>query len=371
MRVVFLAWRDLANPRAGGSEVLVDRLARGMGERGWDVAVVCGSPVGSREYDVVANGGTYTQYLTAPVRLPRSPRPDVIVDVSNGIPFFSPLWQRRPVICLTHHVHATQWGQTFPRPVAAAGWFLERRVVPVVYRRQHFVAVSASTFDDLVRNGVRAARISTITNGVDPEPAREPDEVSITPRFVAVGRLVPHKGVDRLLAAWRRVRSAVGGELIVVGDGPERATLERDAPPGVRFVGRVDDAEKRALLRSAWALVHGAHQEGWGIVIMEAAAHGVPAIGFDVAGVRDAIVADRTGLVATDIDGFARQWMRIATDHDLRGSLGSHAQVRAGELGWTQTVDDFTAVATAVAEGRAVGAVGTGRDGIGSGPPAK
>jgi len=349
VRVVFLAWRDLAHPQAGGSEVLVDRLAQGLGERGWDVVVVCASPIVTHDYEVVANGGTYSQYVTAPFRMPRRPRPDVIVDVSNGIPFFSPLWQRSPVICLTHHVHAGQWQRTFPRPVAALGWFLERRAVPLVYRRQHFVAVSPSTVDDLVRTGVQRAQISTITNGVDLEPPRHHDELAEQPRFVAVGRLVSHKGVDRVLDAWRLVEPVVGGELVIVGDGPERARLEAGAPAGVRFVGRVDDADKRALLRSAWALVHGAHHEGWGIVIMEAAAHGVPAIGFDVAGVRDAIVGEHTGFVATDIDAFAQHWIRIASDDDLRERLGVAARDRASELGWARTIDDFAAIITDVA----------------------
>ena len=354
MRVVFLAWRDLAHLQAGGSEVLVDRLARGLGERGWDVIVVCASPVGQRNYAVVANGGTYSQYLTAPFRMPRRPRPDLIVDVSNGVPFFSPLWQRSPVICLTHHVHAGQWQRTFPRPVAALGWLLERRAVPLVYRRQHFVAVSASTVDDLVGTGVRRAQVSTITNGVDLEAPRQRDELAETPRFVAVGRLVSHKGVDRVLDAWRVVEPVVGGELVIVGDGPERARLEANAPAGVRFVGRVGDVDKRALLRSAWSLVHGAHHEGWGIVIIEAAAHGVPAVGFDVAGVREAIVGEQTGLVATDLEGFARQWIRIASDDDLRRRLGAAARERAGDLGWAETVDAFAAVATEVATRRHV-----------------
>jgi glycosyltransferase involved in cell wall biosynthesis len=354
VRAAFLAWRDLAHPQAGGSEVLVDRLARGLRERGWDVVVVCASPVATRDYEVVANGGAYSQYVTAPLRMPRRPRPDVIVDVSNGIPFFSPLWQRSPVVCLTHHVHAGQWQRTFPRPVAALGWFLERRAVPLVYRRQHFVAVSPSTVDDLMRTGVKRAQISTITNGVDLEPSRHRGELAEQPRFVAVGRLVSHKGVDRVLDAWRVVEPLVGGELVIVGDGPERARLEADAPAGVRFVGRVGDVDKRALLRSAWALVHGAHHEGWGIVIMEAAAHGVPAIGFDVAGVRDAIIGEQTGLVATDIDVFAQQWIRIASDGGLRDRLGAAARERASDLGWSRTIDDFAAIAIDVATGRRV-----------------
>ena len=95
MRVLFLAWRDLAHPQAGGSEVLVDRLARGLIDRGHDAAVLCGGPVGARSYPVVDAGGTYSQYLRVPFAYHRHfSDVDLVVDVENGIPFFSPLWRR-------------------------------------------------------------------------------------------------------------------------------------------------------------------------------------------------------------------------------------------------------------------------------------
>ena len=56
--IVFIAWRDLANSDAGGSELLVDRLAHGMTERGDRVTLLCGGRVGERPYQVVRSGGT-------------------------------------------------------------------------------------------------------------------------------------------------------------------------------------------------------------------------------------------------------------------------------------------------------------------------
>src|SRR4051812_29638678 len=61
--ILFVAWRDLANRRAGGSEILVDRLASGMLARGHRVTLLCGGPVAERPYHVARNGGTYSQFL--------------------------------------------------------------------------------------------------------------------------------------------------------------------------------------------------------------------------------------------------------------------------------------------------------------------
>src|SRR2546427_790401 len=65
--ILFVAWRDLANQRAGGSEVLVDRLASGVLACGYRVTLLCGGAVAERPYRVMRNGGTYSQFLRAPL----------------------------------------------------------------------------------------------------------------------------------------------------------------------------------------------------------------------------------------------------------------------------------------------------------------
>src|SRR5438477_3337532 len=122
MRVVFVSWRDLVHPDAGGSEVVVDRLIRGLGNRGHTAALVCGGPVGRPGYPVVDAGGTYTQYLRAPFATRRFRDFDLLVDVVNGFPYLSPLWWRGPRLCFFHHVHGTQWHGQFSHAVAEMGW---------------------------------------------------------------------------------------------------------------------------------------------------------------------------------------------------------------------------------------------------------
>ena len=331
-----MAWRDLAHPQAGGSEVLVDRLAAGAAARGHDVTLLCGGPVGDRPYRVVDIGGTYTQYLRAPGSYFRSARgADVLIDVENGIPYFSPLWRRGPVICMVHHVHRDQWRMRFPPGVANVGWWLERAAMPRLYDR--FLAVSPSTAAGLQELGVPAQRIRVLPVGVDaatvpPAPAREP-------RFLVLGRLVPHKRVDLVLRAWDRVRPRLGGTLAIAGDGPERAALEAQAGPGVEFLGSISEADKARQIAQAWLLVHGAAHEGWGMVLTEAAAAGVPALAMDAPGVRDAVVHGRTGVLASDEDDLVRQWIDLAFRTERRALLGHEARARAAHYSWDTSVD--------------------------------
>jgi glycosyltransferase involved in cell wall biosynthesis len=274
---------------------------------------------------------------------------DLLVDIENGLPYFSPLWRRRPILAFVHHVHSEQWQNRFPKPLAAVGRYTEAKVMPLVYRRVPFVAVSQSTASALEAIGVSRSRIDVLEAGVDP-PSVTVGSRSAEPTFVCLGRLVPHKRVDALLRAWEQVRPAVGGTLLVVGDGPERAVLEAQAGPGVVFTGKVDEDEKWRLLGEAWALVHPAHHEGWGIAIIEAAEVGTPAVGFDVPGVRDAIVDGVTGVLAGSEADLVAQWLKVATDGGLRARLSDAARHHSAAFDWDQVASRFEAIARRVVD---------------------
>jgi glycosyltransferase involved in cell wall biosynthesis len=345
-----MSWRDLANEQAGGSEVFIDRLAVALLRMGHEVAHLCGGPVGKRPYPVIDMGGTFSQYARAPLVHHRVVRDwDLLVDVENGLPYFSPLWRRNPILVCVYHVHSEQWNQRFSPSLAAVGRFVESKIMPIVYRRRTFMTISSSTALALEDIGVDRSRIHILQSGVDP-PSVTGGERSLEPLFVCVGRLVPHKRVDLLLRVWNQVRPVVGGQLIVVGDGPDRAFLEDLAGDGVVFAGRVDENEKWLLLSRAWALVHPAHHEGWGIVIIEGAEVGTPALGFNVPGVKDAIVDGLTGiLVETEAD-FVREWIELASNSSLRERLSEGARRHGSNFGWDQVARDFTVIATNVVQ---------------------
>jgi glycosyltransferase involved in cell wall biosynthesis len=344
-RILFVAWRDVTHPKAGGSELLVDRLATGLAERGHAVSLLCGGPVVAyRQYATYCSGGTYTQYLKAPLKYLRSFRStDLVVEVCNGMPFLVPLWRRGPSLCLVNHVHTQQWGLFFNPLVASFGRGMERDVMPRVYRHNLIVAVSPSTKVSLNEIGVEDELLREIPQGVSQPTALYPK--SRTPLFVALGRLVGYKRIDLLLRIWRSVQPLTGGKLVIIGDGSDRDRLRLLAGHGVEFVGHVDEEEKHRLLCQAWALLHPAAWEGWGLAISEAGIRATPAVGFDVPGVHDAIVDGTTGLLATDEKEFASHWVMLAQSDALRTELGEAALKRTLASPWELTVDAFAEVA--------------------------
>ncbi len=351
MRIVFLAWRDTAHPQAGGSEVVIDQLASRLAERGHEVQLLHGGPSGEHTYRSTRIGGNYTQYLRAPFAFFRRAKgSDVVVDVENGLPYFAPLWQRTPVIGLVHHIHTEQWGMQFPEPIAAIGRWLEGRLMPRVYRRTPFVSVSPSTTDGLANLGINPENVTTIEMGLDFEPL-EPAP-SEEPRFLVLSRLVPHKRVELALKMWNSVRPATGGKLVIVGDGPELGNLRALAGPDVEFTGWVDEDRKRTELSQAWLLIHPAHHEGWGTVVMEAAAASVPTIAFNVAGVRDSVENGVSGYLAETDNDFVSQWISLTSSTDRRIEMSIAAKARAATFTWDRAVDLFESVISTTTRGR-------------------
>jgi glycosyltransferase involved in cell wall biosynthesis len=107
-----------------------------------------------------------------------------------------------------------------------------------------------------------------------------------------VGRLVAHRRVDIAVEAFTRM----GEPLVVVGDGPARASLEAAAGPSVRFAGVVSDGELIDLYARCRAVVVPGIED-FGLIPLEANAAGAPAIARDEGGARETILDGRTGVL--------------------------------------------------------------------------
>jgi glycosyltransferase involved in cell wall biosynthesis len=347
---VFLARRDLGNSAAGGSELLIDRIASGLTDAGHQVTLVCGGPAAPRDYRVVSAGGDATHFLRARKILAQQIGDcDLLVEVCNGMPYLTPLWHRGPTLCLVNHVHTDLWRMRYPAAAAGLGRKLEQWALAGAHRGNLFVAVSESTASALAGIGVPEDRIRIVPNGVEEPGPLVPK--SSHPLFLAVGRLVEYKRIDLLLRLWERVRPVTGGQLVIVGEGPERQRLQAMAGPDVVFTGRVSEAEKHRLLCQAWLLLHPSLVEGWGLVVTESAARGTPAVGFDIPGLRDSVQDGVTGVLARGESAFAAAWCTLALSDDKRHLMGRAAAREAAGFTWDNTVRQFrTAAAEAYAQ---------------------
>ncbi|MEU5946442.1 glycosyltransferase family 4 protein [Micromonospora sp. NPDC047465] len=377
--VLFLNWRDIRNPEGGGSEVYVERIAGELVRRGHRATLLCATHSAGPAEEVTADGvrvlrrgGRHTVYLRAalvylagalglgPLARRRGGRPDVIVDVGNGLPFLSALYALCPVIALVHHVHREQWPVVLGRWLARFGWWVESWLAPRVYRRCRYVTVSEATRRELATLGIDLARIAVVHNGTPDMPVG-PVPRTPHPSLVVLGRLVPHKQVELALHAVAGLAGELPGlTLVVAGQGWWEPHLRRLADElgitdRVRFTGFVSDAEKGELLASAWVALTPSLKEGWGLTIVEAGAVGTPTIAFRGAGgVEEALVDGETGLLADDVDDFVAKVRVLLTDDALRTAMGAAARAHAARFTWPVSGEKFAALVARAANVRAV-----------------
>ena len=355
--VIFLVWRDTTHPDGGGSEIYVERMACWLADHKYDVTIMCAAHANAPR-DEVRNGvrfrrrgGRLTVYLHGLAYLCTRPgrQASMVIDVQNGLPFFSPLVRRRPTMVLVHHVHKQQWQIIYPGLRGRLGWWVESKLAPWLYCDAPYLTLSQATAADLMRLGVRPERIHTVHNGIDvPHPAVVGPR-SATPTLCVLGRLVPHKRVEHALDVVAQLRPhAPELTLDIIGDGWWRGALERhaaeiDVTNAVHFHGRLTDADRDTVIDRAWAMLAPSVKEGWGIAIMEAAARGVPTVAYNSAGgVRESVLHGVTGLlVDDDITAFTAAAKRLLDDEALRHRLGEAGRLRAKDFDWPTSAGKF------------------------------
>jgi glycosyltransferase involved in cell wall biosynthesis len=350
--ILMVSWRDTLDPEAGGSERYIERVASGLVANGYRVTILCRrhrNAPGRQLVDgveFVRRGNRYTVYLRALLTVFLS-RPDVVVDVQNGVPFFSRLVTRCPVVLLVHHLHRLQWHSWFGPVLGRLGWWVESQIAPLVYRHCPYVTVSENTRRELVELGVAESRIAIVPNGLDPVPVTVSAR-SEQPLLVAVSRLVPHKRLEHAVETVAALRDRWPAlRLEIVGRGPSMEPLRLLASrlgvaDRVVLRGWVDERGKHELLARSWVHLCPSVKEGWGIAVMEAAAHGVPSVAYRSAGgVCESILDGQTGLLADGLDDFIARVDDLLSNHDLRTAMGRTARQYAESFDWSRSVAEF------------------------------
>lgn len=187
-----------------------------------------------------------------------------------------------------------------------------------------FVAVSNFIKKKMIEKGFPSEKIVVHYIGVNTQVFKPDLKINREPIVLFVGRLVENKGCDYLIRAMNRVQSMNPElELVIIGDGPRRKTLEEMAKNHLkkyRFLGRQSSEIVRLWMNRASIFsvpsitVDSGASEGFGLVFAEAQAMGLPCVSFRTGGIPEAILHGKTGLLAPEKDltklseGISRLW---------------------------------------------------------------
>jgi phosphatidylinositol alpha 1,6-mannosyltransferase len=235
-----------------------------------------------------------------------------------------------------------------------AWWWLRR----IHSRAARTLAPSSSTAATLAAHGIRDVWLWR--RGVDaalfhPDRRDEGIRRALAPEGQTligyVGRLAAEKSVDLLAATARRP----GSRVVIVGDGPARASLQK-AMPGAVFVGERHGSQLARLYASLDVFVHTGPLETFCQAIQEAMASGVPVVAPAAGGPLDLVEHGRTGFLVPPLDGSAidTATATLAGDPVLRKRIGGNARAAVERRTWAAIADELVAHYRAASVGRAI-----------------
>lgn len=213
-------------------------------------------------------------------------RPDVVYEDISAAPWFAPwtcFWI--PHVSILHNFNGQQLLERGKRLQGSILAVLDKMML-ACYKSQRVITVSQHVRDKLIANGF--SRVEIIYNGVDEVLLNRETRGSNSQSLLYVGRLEFRKGVDLLFDVWEEVSNDF--DLHVVGRNED----DYDIPATVTYHGYVSTEEKFRLFEKADLLLIPSRWEGYGIVVLEAAASNTSVIGNDVPGLRQAV---------NDVDG--------------------------------------------------------------------
>lgn len=366
MKILILNWRDVRHPKSGGAELVTMEHAKGWVAHGHTVTWLTASYRGAKKESTVEGvhfvrrAGSLSIYLYAPFYLFMNARlVDVVVDEVHGFPFFSPLFTRKPVVVFIHEIAGEIWDYMFSFPKNVIGKLLERSYFSL-YRHNLFWTDAPSTVDELVAGGIPRSQCVAIPCPIviSPEtrhplllPRRQAGVTrnkETTPTYLFVSRVVRMKGIEEVIKAFSFImRVQSDATLWIVGGGEKdyiaelkMMIKEYGADNHVLFFGSVSEKEKYDLMSRAHILLHASVKEGWGLVVLEAAYAGTPAVVYNVPGLKDVVKNGRTGIVIENNSPheMAKQAILLYNDKKKYSLFQKNGRAWVQSLSWNKAI---------------------------------
>ncbi len=323
MKIIWLTWKDIRHPAAGGAELVAYELCQRLLRDGHHITMLTCKYPGAAGEEVIGRlriirvgKNRYTHPVQALAHYIRNLRGNfdyLIEEVNGGAPYFSSLFTgRERAIMLYHQLARVNWLYEIKRPLSYVGYY---GLVPFATRlasraRTPVITVSESTRQALTRYGFEPKRIHIISEGIDIAPV--PNLKAITkfqqPTLLSLGAMRAMKRTMDHIRAFEFAKhhtpelqlKIAGPSDTAYGKHVLREITRSRFRDSMEYLGKVSTETKVQLMQRAHLILQTAIEEGWGLTITEAASQGTPAVAYNVAGLRDSIRHGETGIVTDE-----------------------------------------------------------------------
>lgn len=354
MNILILNWRDPKNPLAGGAEESLYEHAQFWIKKGAKVTWFASYNPNGKEKEVqdsilfIRKGTHYTVHLWTLFYFLTGQlgKQDIIIDCFHFVPFFTPLYMRHAkIIALINEPGRNAWFKNIFFPVSLLG-FLAEPFFFLVYRTIPFIVGSESIKKELLQYGLKDQNIHIIHHGIDTRQVSR-NEKEKNPTYIYLAQIARDKGTGDAIKAFAIVaKQYSNSRLWIVGKAHDKKYLREiqnlivslSLENYVKFYGYISDSEKFELLAKAWILIHPSIREGWGLNVIEAASQRTPTIGYNVVGLRDSIINNKTGiLVNRDYESLANEMRKLIEDKKLLQELSHNAKEWSKNFTWDKS----------------------------------
>ena len=359
MRILVLNYRDRTHPLAGGAEAHLHNIFGRLVKLGHSVTLFTTNYFQTSDsklkklapekevidgIEVIRCGGDLLFPLNCILKVPKlikKNKPDIVYEDLNKLPLFSPCITKIPKLIQIHHLWKFSIFKEASFPIALAVW-LGERMIPFIYKKYHFAAVSPSTKKELCELGIAKEKISVIYNGMESEYFDVEKVRDKSSYFLWLGRFRKYKGVWVAFEAFKIfAKKHPDVKLIFAGTGPEESKMKLKAKEWgledrVEIIGLVNEEKKIELMGKALGILQTSYKEGWGLTVIEAAACGTASIASNVSGLCDSVKDRKTGLLfkAGSAEDCAKKMEMLYDSPILRTSMESEARSYASSFDW-------------------------------------
>lgn len=357
MKILVLNWQDWLNPLSGGAEVHLHEIFKRIAARANnEVTLFCSRHEGAPADEVIDNiqiirrGGRNNFNFVVPWHYLTKFRKDdfdIVIDDINKVPFYTPLYVKKPLLAVSHHF----FGKSIFRQagkIAGNYVYYSEKFVDKIYKNTPFAVVSKSTLDEFNERGFDTSNFAMVSNAIEQDefPMRIGKKYP-EPSVAYFGRLKKYKSVDHLVKAFAKVKKKIPhAKLHIMGRGDFMEELKLlcrhlGIEEDTTFWGYVTERQKIEILSKVHCVVNTSMKEGWGITNIEANACGTPVISADSPGLRDSVKNGVSGLLYKygDIEDLSEVIYLLLSENELNKKLSEGALEWASSFSWDKSAE--------------------------------
>lgn len=352
MHILALSWRDPKHPLAGGAEQVMHEHMKKWVKAGHSVTLFAARFKSSLETEVidgikiVRQGFDYlgVQLFGYLYYRKNYSAIDLIIDQFHGLPFFTPLYAKKPIIAVIQETAKQVWFlNPLPFPlnfiIGSIGFLLEPFFF-IPYKNVRFITGSRSAKEEVYRFGIPKDNISIVPHGVIVSSLTKKIIKEVIPTITYLGLISKDKGIEQAIEAFYIISDKGHYKFWIIGKAEtkeyskkiEQKIKDLGLDEKITMWGYVNQEKKFELLKRSHLLINPSPREGWGLVNIEANAMGVPVIAYPSQGLIDSVAHLKSGIICKEKTpaSLAENVVKALEDRQV------YKRLQEGAIEWSQ-----------------------------------